>query len=90
MLMRSHFTALQWKFSLIPSPELPDPNEYGWKWDETKEIFELVMTTNPPAPDSIMELISCGCKTGCQMGRCRKNFFVQNCVDAKIAKILIF
>ena len=29
------------------------------------------MTTNPPAPDSIMELISCGCKTGCQTDRCR-------------------
>ena len=95
MLMRSHFTALQWKFSLIPSPELPDPNEYGWKWDETKEIFELVMTTNPPVPDSIMELISCGCKTGCQMGRCwcRKNELLCakmcRCKDCENTDILI-
>ena len=72
MLMRAHFTALQWKSSHLPSPELPDPNEYSWKWDETKEIFESLMTTNPRAPDdSIMELISCGCKTGCQTDRCR-------------------
>ena len=53
MLMRAHFTALQWKSSHLLSTELPDPNEYGWKWDETKEIFEPVMTKNPPAPDSI-------------------------------------
>ena len=33
------------------------------------------MTTNPPTPDSVMELMSCGCKKGCQMDRChcRKN-----------------
>ena len=53
MLMLAHFTALQWKSSHLPSTELPDPNEYGWKWDETKEIFEPVMTKNPPAPNSI-------------------------------------
>ena len=71
IMMRAHFIALQWKSSHLPSPELPDPNEYGWIWDENKEIFEPVMTTNPPAPDSIMELTSCGCKTGCQTDRCR-------------------
>ena len=75
MLMRVHFTALQWKSSHLPSPELPDPNKYGLKWDKIKEIFEPVMIENPPAPDSILELISCGCKTGCQTDRChcRKN-----------------
>ena len=49
MLMHAHVTALQWKPSHLPSPELPDPNEYGWKWDEAKEISEPVMTTNPPS-----------------------------------------
>ena len=66
MLMHTHLTALQWESSHLRSSGLPDPNEYGWKWDETKEIFEPVMATNPSVPDSIMELISCGCKTGCQ------------------------
>ena len=36
MLIGAHFFALQWKSSHCLSPELPDPNEYGWKWDETK------------------------------------------------------
>ena len=54
----------------LPSPELLDPNEYCSKWDETKEIFEPVMTTNPPAANSIMELISYGCKTDCQCEYC--------------------
>ena len=71
MLMYSHLTALQWKFLHLRSAEWPDPNEYGWKWDETKEIFESVITTNPPAPDSIIELISRGCRTDCQTDRCQ-------------------
>ena len=29
--MRAHFTALQWKSLQLLSPELPDPNGYGWK-----------------------------------------------------------
>ena len=70
MLMRAHFTALQWKSLYLRSAELPNSNEYNRKWDETKEIFEPVITRNPPAPDSIIELISCGCKTDCQTDRC--------------------
>ena len=31
MFMRAHFTALQWKSLQLLSPELPDPNGYGWK-----------------------------------------------------------
>ena len=69
ILIRAHLTALQWNSSHLPSPELTDPNEYGWKWDQTKKIFEPVMTVNLPAPDLVMELISCGCKTGCQTDR---------------------
>lgn len=70
-MIRGLFIALQWKSSYLPSPELPDPKKYGWKWDNTKEIFQPVMTMNPPATDSIMELISCGCKIRYQTDRCR-------------------
>ena len=71
MMMRAHFTAMQWKSSHLQHPNLPDPNNYGWKWDLNREIFDPVMTTNPPAPKSIIELTACGCKTGCKLNRCR-------------------
>ena len=78
MMMRAHFTAMQWKSSHLQHPNLPDPNNYGWKWDLNREIFDPVMTTNPPAPESTIELTACGCKTGCKSDRCRcrKNKFV--------------
>ena len=39
MLTGAHFTALQWKSSHLLSPKLPDQNEYGWKWDATKDKY---------------------------------------------------
>ena len=56
MLMCTHFTALQWKSSHLLSPVLPNPN--GLKCVGTKKLFEHVMAKNPPAPDSIMGLIT--------------------------------
>ena len=71
MVLRAHYTPLQWKSPHIPSPQLPNPNEFGWNWNKDDHIFGPVMTTNPPAPESIIELSSCRCKSGCRSGRCR-------------------
>ena len=78
MMMRANFTAMQWKSSHVQYPNLPGPNNYGWKWDLNREIFDPVMTTNPPALVPIIALTACGCKTGCKSDRCRcrKNKFV--------------
>ena len=78
MMMRANFTAMQWKSSHVQYPNLPGPNNYGWKWDLNREIFDPVMTTNPPALVPIIALTACGCKTGCKLDRCRcrKNKFV--------------
>ena len=78
MTMCAHFTAMQWKSPHLQHPNLPNPNNYGWNWDLNREIFHPLMTTNPPDPESITELIACGCKTGCKSNCCwcRKNNFV--------------
>ena len=43
--------------------------EWGWKSENGKLI--PVPTDLPPAPDKILNMISCNCKNGCQCG-CRK------------------
>ena len=30
-VLRAHYTSLQWKPAHIPSPQLPDPEDYAWK-----------------------------------------------------------
>ena len=73
-VLRAHYTSLQWKSAHIPSPQLPDPEDYGWNWD-SQHHHDAIMTTLPPAPGSILELTVCGCKTGCNTNRykCLKN-----------------
>ena len=50
--------------------DLP-PIEYGW--DLVNGQFQPVLTCQPPAPDNLLNLISCNYKAGCERGcRCRK------------------
>ena len=70
-ILRAHYTALTWKSSHISSPILPNPEEYGWKWNDSNKTYDPVMTNNPPAPETIIELSMCQCKTGCSNQRCR-------------------
>ena len=90
-IQRAHFTTLQCKSSHIASPNLPDPCDFGWKWDDAHKVYRPILTTNLPALESIIDLDSCKCKTGCNSGRCRchKNSLVcseislcQNCQNS--------
>ena len=50
---------------------LPDSEDYGWKWDNQHQIYDAIMTTLPPAPESVIEPSVAGCKTGCNINRCK-------------------
>ena len=50
MILRTHYTCLQWKTSHIPSPQLHNPNDFGWNWNQDDKIYETLMTTTPPPP----------------------------------------
>ena len=41
----------------------------GWKYEDGRLIPELM--TLEPVPDSWLEIISCGCKSGCSTRRCK-------------------
>jgi hypothetical protein len=69
-----------WCQDTVPNPVLPPPENYGWKLDG--QLLIPIMTTNPPAPHAIIELIKCGCKTSrcaTQQCKCRSNKL--NCTD---------
>ena len=50
-----------WVQTMIATPELPSPSEWGWK---------IYWTTLPEATQACRELLRCGCKKGC-MGLCK-------------------
>ena len=59
-----------WKQSHVPSQALLNPEECEWKLDANEE-YEAGMTTLPPAPESIIHLTVCHCKTKCVAIRCK-------------------
>ena len=71
---RAHFQAVLWRNLEISDLLLLDPEEYGWKKD-MKSNF-LIPDDAPDgvkcAPDYILDLIRCGCKTDnpCTSKRC--------------------
>ena len=70
--------AYVWGQSLLRSPELPDPADWGWTKNNSN-MWQPLWTTLPEACKSCQELIKCGCKVerGCR-GRCK-------CVKAGVA-----
>ena len=52
-----------------PKPVLPAPESYGWK--KEGNMFEPIVTHLKPAPDAVIELISCACGAGkCKGTKC--------------------
>ena len=73
-IRRAHYIAMIWRKADENHPHLPAPVAFGWTFDAGSSHFSSVRCLNPPAPEAVLHLIKCGCKTGCE-GRCscRKN-----------------
>lgn len=68
-LLRAHYQAMVWLNSDVAKPHLPAPWNYGWK--EENGAAQPVLMDLPPAPDAVLELVKCGCRTSrCTMGSC--------------------
>ena len=69
-ILRAHFQLLVWNKDTEPHPVLPSPSDYGWAMENAEWV--PVMTTLPPAPEAVIELIKCGCsKERCSTNRCQ-------------------
>ena len=64
---RAHYITIQQKSANINWPSLPDPNDYGWLFNGKDQVFEPVMTSLAPAPESIIHLTVCNCKTNTRL-----------------------
>lgn len=70
---RAHYMTLVWKSSNKPCTQFPSPTKYYWelKDDQLRPVYCI----NAPAPEALLELHKCNCKTGCKTKSCgcRKN-----------------
>ena len=69
-VVRVHLQAVEWKTlscrTLLPA---------NWGWKQDSDHFVPITTDLPVAPDEILNVVRCGCKTACSSAlcSCRKN-----------------
>ena len=61
---RLNYQSFVWRNSLKDLNDLPSPVEYGWKIK--REDLVIDWTDEKAAPDTVLELLFCGCKTSCK------------------------
>ena len=67
--LRANYVARIWKLALVPNVLPPSPEGHGWLLKNG--ILETKWMSQRPAPDSLLEFLSCGCKkSGCQNNMC--------------------
>ena len=80
VIVRSNYVAMIWKNSIYPNPTEPsDPNGNGWV--STDGRYYPITTTQPIAPQFLVDLIKCSCKKGCASNMCTCRANGMNCTD---------
>eukprot|EP00112_Aurelia_sp_Birch-Aquarium-sp1_P020752 Seg542.2 transcript_id=Seg542.2/GoldUCD/mRNA.D3Y31 product="hypothetical protein" protein_id=Seg542.2/GoldUCD/D3Y31 len=62
------FQARIWWLALEPITATPSITDFGWSVVDGN--VNVVWMTLPPAPEGVLENVSCGCKSGCATKRC--------------------
>jgi hypothetical protein len=67
-IRRANYQAAICLQSLDAEMAIPPIDENGWRLYDGE--LHIVWMTTPPAPDSLLGCINCGCKIGCKTQRC--------------------
>ena len=54
---RDYFAVQEWLGNSLQATD--------WGWDHNDDMLSPVYTDRPAASDSVLNMVSCGCKTGC-------------------------
>ncbi len=65
---RANYQAGVWRRAIFQLPDVPSPDSHGWEVSE--DSIAIKWLASNPAPDEIMELLSCRCKRSCKIDLC--------------------
>lgn len=68
-ILRANYQAAIWQRCLEPSPSVPSPKDCGWTTDADGNLVVEWMR-GPPAPDAVLQLLSCKCVRSCKLPVC--------------------
>ncbi|KAL9956571.1 hypothetical protein ACROYT_G038064 [Oculina patagonica] len=86
---RANYQAAIWKRCLLPDPQVPSPIGRGWKIERDEGVEQLVVDwmAGKPAPEVILELLSCNCMKHCSSTRCVCVANGMKCTDVQTAQL---
>ena len=68
--MRANYQAGIWRGSLQQHPQVSSPVEHGWAKNDDGQLTVEWMR-GYPAPDAVLQLLSCKCSRGCKLSECQ-------------------
>jgi len=66
----ANYKAAIWRRAIAPLPVIPSPHGHGWEVDNISNGMEFVWFGSIPAPEEVLELLSCTCKRACMVESC--------------------
>ena len=79
-ILRAHMQANIWNQDLMENPRMPDPFTLGWSPDSNG--FPIpILSEAPIAPESVIELVRCGCGVSKCSNRCTCRLNNLNCTE---------
>lgn len=66
--MRANYQACIWRHALEANPDIPDPCLHGWVLEDAALSIEWMRGS--PAPNAVLELLSCSCARVCKLPDC--------------------
>ena len=67
---RVGYQAAIWRIAIVPLPVIPSPGGHSWKVDNISDVVDYVWLGSKPAPEEVLELLSCTCKRACTVDNC--------------------
>ena len=65
---RANYQAYIWRSCFEQFPRIPEPEHYGWFYKN--ETLSIDWMDGKPAPDAVLDLLSCVCKRKCVPNDC--------------------
>ena len=67
---RVNYPAAICKRAIVPLLVIPAPGGHGWEVDNISNVVKFVWLGSKPAPEEVLELLSCSCKRACTVDNC--------------------
>lgn len=77
--LRANYQAAIHRRAMVQFINAPSPVGHGWQMENDELSYKWM--TQPPAPDILLEVVQCSCKTGCESGKCSCAKSKVNCTD---------